>query len=1069
MPFLPDACRGASAVSVFRVAFLVGCVVPGAAQAAAPDPGVVVVRVAPGLAADKAGLRPGDRLIGWSQGPTARGTFSVSLDVTRVEVERGPRGPVAVEGSRGGAPLTLSFFPDEWGLEAEPAGSADAAGETRAWALLERAETLRNRGQFAEAAAAYDDAIRLQESADPEGLGLARMIEGSGVVAYALLRDLPQARARLEKALRILEKEAPRSLAHARTLQAYAQTLTSTVEARKILARAMELAQDLAPESLTHASILYAQAWVTPTADQLALAEHALAIRERLAPESVATAQSLRLVGISLGSLGRFEESRAHYRRAIPLLERVEPLGSTMAGVLESLGILALEHGELGEAEGLLRRALAIREQAESGSKTATTLLNLADVLVLRRELDQAQRHLERARTILEAELPDTEYLAYCLRSLGDVAMERRDAAAAEVHFRRALQIFEKANPTGFARATTESHLGGALALAGRLDEAQAAYLEALRLVGDVVDIKATEMQHDLASLSLRRNDLDAAEKWFDAALAGRKQLAPGSIWEALSAHARGLVASRRGQREAALDFYRRAVEALESQSRRLGGSAEAAAAFRAHFEELYRDLEELLIDAGKPEEAFAVLERARARALLALLSQRDVQFTEVPAPLERERRDADSRHDALFEELAALGADDPKRRDLLRRIEEARHGQDEVRARIRASAPRLAALRDPQTLDLPGVRRALENGTLLVAYSLGPKRARAYAVGPGPQDFAVHDLGQGAPEIRRAVDEFRSAIDKRRGGLRKGLDAQSRALGRVLLGPIRAKLPAARRILVVPDGVLHQLPFSALRDPVDPSRYLIERTPLHVVSSVSLYAQLVGARSERAAGGVVGFGDPAFAAPAVSVDEDAAATRALKLGLRFVPLPAARGELESLRSLAPEDARIWLGAEATEERAKTVGRDARILHFATHGFTDEEFPLESGLALSTPRAKGGDNGLLQAWEIFESLRLDASLVTLSACRTGLGKQLAGEGLLGLTWAFQYAGARSVLASLWEVNDASTGELMRRFYGHLGRGESKAEALRLAQVELLRRRPTSPPYFWAAFQLMGEW
>lgn len=1053
---------------LLRVAFLSVCAATSAASGAAEDAGVEVVSVAPGLAADQAGLRPGDRLARWSQEPAAGGVFSAPHDLMRVEIERGPRGPVAVAGSRGEAPLTVSLFPDEWGLEVRLAVPTDAEPQT-VWALLEQAEAHRKRGRLAEAAAVYDQAIRLQESADPEGLGLARLIEGSGVVAYALLRDLPQARARLEKALRILEKEAPRSLAHARTLQAYAQTLTSTVEARKVLARAVELARDLAPESLTHASILYAQAWVTPTADQLTLAEHSLAIRERLAPESVATAQSLRLVGISLGSFGRFEESRAHYRRAIPLLERVEPLGSTMAGVLESLGILALEHGELGEAEGFLRRALEIREQAGSGSKTATTLLNLADVLVLRRELEQAQRHLERARTILEAELPDTEYLAYCLRSLGDVAMERRDAAAAEAHFRRALQIFEKANPSGFARATTGSHLGGALALAGRLDEAQVAYLEALRLVGDVVDIKATEMQHDLATLSLRRNDLDAAEKWFDAALAGRRKLAPGSIWEALSAHSRGLVASRRGQREVALDFFRRAVEALESQSRRLGGSAEAAAAFRAHFEELYRDLEELLIDTGNPEEAFAVLERARARALLALLTQRDVQFTEVPAPLERERREADRRHDALFEELAALSADDPKRRDLLRRIEEARHSQDDVRARIRASAPRLAALRDPQTLDLPGVRRALEAGTLLVAYSLGPKRARVYAVGPGPQDFAVHELGQGAPEIRRAVDGFRSAIEKRRGGLRQGLDAQSRALGRLLLGPIRAKLPAARRILVVPDGVLHELPFSALRDPVDPGRYLIEKTPLHVVSSVSLYAQLAGARSERAAGRVVGFGDPAFAAPAVSVDEDAAATRALKLGLRFVPLPAARGELESLRSLAPEDARIWLGAEATEERAKTVGREARILHFATHGFTDEEFPLESGLALSTPRDEGGDNGLLQAWEIFESLRLDASLVTLSACRTGLGKELAGEGLLGLTWAFQYAGARSVLASLWEVNDASTGELMRRFYGHLGRGASKAEALRLAQVEMLRRHTTSAPFFWAAFQLMGEW
>jgi CHAT domain-containing protein len=1050
-----------------RVAFLAVCAAaPGLAQ----DAGVVVVGVAPGLAAEKAGLRPGDRLVGWSQGPAARGTFSAARDVMQVEIERGPRGPVAVEGVRGDAPLAVSLFPDEWGLSAQPVKPRDPAPETGAWALFEQAEALRNRGQFADAAVAYGQAIRLQEMADPEGLGLARMIEGSGLAAYALLRDLPQARARLEKALRILEKEAPRSLAHARTLQAFAQTLSSTVDARKVLGRATELAQELAPESLTHASILYAQAWATPTADQLTLAEHALAIRERLAPESVATAQSLRLVGLSLGTFGRLEEARAHYLRAVTLLERVEPLGSTMAGVLDSLGSVANERGELGEAEALLRRSLEIREKAGSGSKTANTLQNLAGVLVLRRELDQAERHLERARTILEEQLPDTEYLAYCLRGLGDLAMERRDAVAAEVYFRRALEIFKRVNPNGFARATTEHHLGGALALANRFDEAQAAYLEALGLVGDVVDVQATEMQHDLGALALRRNDLDAAEKWFDVALAARTKLSPGSIWEALSAHARGRVALRRGQRDAALGFFRQAVAALESQSRRLGGSAEAAAAFRAHFEELYRDLEELLIETGNREEAFAVLERARARALLALLTQRDVQFTEVPAPLERERREADSEHDALFEELAASSADDSKGKDLLRRIEEARHHQDDVRARIRASSPRLAALRDPQTLDLPGVRRVLESGTLLVAYSLGPKQGRVYAVGPGPEDFAVHDLGAGADEVRRAVEEFRSAIEKRRGVLRGALDAQSRALSRLLLSPIVEKLPAARRILVVPDGVLHELPFSALRDPVDPSRYLIEKTPLHVVSSVSLYAQLVGSANERSASRVVGFGDPAFAAPAVSAGKDAAATRALKLGVRFGPLPAARRELEALRSLAPEEARIWLGAEATEERAKTVGRDARILHFATHGFTDEEFPLESGLALSTPASpnQGRENGLLQAWEIFEALRLDADLVTLSACQTGLGKELAGEGLLGLAWAFQYAGARSVLASLWEVDDASTAELMRRFYGHIGRGVSKAEALRLAQVALLRRRPTSAPYFWAAFQLMGE-
>ena len=117
-------------------------------------------------------------------------------------------------------------------------------------------------------------------------------------------------------------------------------------------------------------------------------------------------------------------------------------------------------------------------------------------------------------------------------------------------------------------------------------------------------------------------------------------------------------------------------------------------------------------------------------------------------------------------------------------------------------------------------------------------------------------------------------------------------------------------------------------------------------------------------------------------------------------------------------------------------------------------------------RAEGQDNGLLQAWEIFESVRLDADLVTLSACGTALGREMGGEGLVGLTRAFQYAGARSVLASLWSVSDVSTARFMQSFYGHLRNGKTKDEALRAAQMESLQ---DSHPFHWAAFQLTGDW
>jgi CHAT domain-containing protein len=224
----------------------------------------------------------------------------------------------------------------------------------------------------------------------------------------------------------------------------------------------------------------------------------------------------------------------------------------------------------------------------------------------------------------------------------------------------------------------------------------------------------------------------------------------------------------------------------------------------------------------------------------------------------------------------------------------------------------------------------------------------------------------------------------------------------------------------------------------------------------------------------VVAFGDPRYPASVTAAESPGdPALRSLLTRNRAAlsPLPATRGEVEQLAALYGDAAATFVGEQATEERVKQLAPQARILHFATHGLLDERFPLDSALALSIPEAPGGEqeNGLLQAWEIFERLRLHADLVTLSACDTALGKEAGGEGLVGLTRAFQYAGARSILASLWSVGDASTGELMERFYRYLRAGQSKDEALRRAQLDLLREPATAHPFHWAAFEVIGDW
>ncbi|MET0555231.1 MAG: CHAT domain-containing protein, partial [Vicinamibacteria bacterium] len=297
--------------------------------------------------------------------------------------------------------------------------------------------------------------------------------------------------------------------------------------------------------------------------------------------------------------------------------------------------------------------------------------------------------------------------------------------------------------------------------------------------------------------------------------------------------------------------------------------------------------------------------------------------------------------------------------------------------------------------------------------------------------------------------------------------------LGRALLGPVAERVARAERVLVVGDGPLHLIPFAALGDPGSTRfRYLVEARPVHMAASATVFAELKKGRSPRRDTRLVAFGDPDYAPATASASRPGARLRsAQERGLDLRALPASREEVEGLTRLYPGASRAYVGREATEERAKGVGADASLLHFACHGFADERSPLDSGLALSVPGAwrEGHDNGLLQAWEVFEQVRIDADLVTLSACGTALGKEVSGEGILGLTRAFQYAGARSVLASLWAVNDDSTADLMRRFYGHLKRGRSKDHALRAAQLELIRGGAFAHPGRWAAFTLIGDW
>lgn len=959
----------------------------------------------------------------------------------------------------------------------EGAGIARAGGRSAVEAQLLRTlyETFREADRLDAAAQALDRslAVRRQHGGT---LATAALAEQVGMLAFARGGNTADALKAVAEAAAVLQREAPDSLAHARVrrslgwLQGHPDGLTS-------FALALSLVDRLAPESVAAAVVLRAAAWTErDPAQRLLLITRALRILERLAPESREMVNVLSARASILIRAGDLQGALDHYRRAVAIIERIGPGSQQHATLLNNLGGFWAERGDLIEAEALYRRALEIDERLAPGSVwVGTRLYNLGDLLARRRDYEQAETVFARTLEIVRRSEVSGPLLGRILYQMADLRQARGDAAGAEAALRESLEVVTRKAPGQVAQV--QRRLAAALAESGRYAEAEALYRENLERAEKYVrdgghpGLALAEGHRDMGLLAWRRGDAETAERHYRAAIDLRRAQARDTIDHAESSHDLALVAQRLGRWEEALALFQEAVAALETQARKLGGSEEVRTRYRDHYQRYYRDLEELLLKLGRPREAFEVVERARARGLLALLASRDLALGgEVPPELERDRRRADGDHDRLFRALQAPSLDDAAREKLGRELNEARQAQEDARARIRVSAPRSAALRDPEPLDLAGVRSALAPGALLLAFSLGAESGSVYAVGPGPDEFAVEPLAAGSEWLRDEVRGFRQAIDAHRSRLqRSAIASRSRRLTEKLLRPVAGRLRRASSVVIVPDAALHVLPFAALMDPGAPGeRYLVESTSVQVVSSVTLYETL--ARVSRPGGPeahAVGFGDPAY--PAGSSVDAPALTRARSSGLRLRPLPASRGEIEALRSLSP-DAQLWTGAAATEEKAKSVGRDTRFLHFACHGFLDERFPLESGLALAIPGAPapGQENGFLQAWEVFEGMRLDADLLTLSACQTGLGHEMAGEGLLGLTWAFQYAGARSVLASLWEVSDTSTAELMKRLYRHLAAGVPRAEALRRAQVDLLRRRTTAAPYFWAAFTLFGD-
>jgi CHAT domain-containing protein len=420
------------------------------------------------------------------------------------------------------------------------------------------------------------------------------------------------------------------------------------------------------------------------------------------------------------------------------------------------------------------------------------------------------------------------------------------------------------------------------------------------------------------------------------------------------------------------------------------------------------------------------------------------------------------------------------------------------VQASIRKISPQYAALTRPQPLGFKEIQQQLDAGTLLLEYSLGEERSYLWAVSVDslktyvlPKRAEIQNLAQKVYEtlIARSVTKLETSAQRKSRIAEADVEFQKTAteLSRMILEPAAGDL-GTKRLVIVAEGALQYVPFAALSVPGVVYQPLILRHEVISLPSASAFAVQREnlANREPAPKTLAVIADPVFSFgdPRVKPGSDSPvqiATRSLEHGpaastgvgqLSIARLPFTRWEADQILAVA----RAGSNLKALDFRANramaTSGELSkyRYVHFATHGYLDTARAGLSAIVLSLYDEKGNpQDGFLRAHDIY-NLKMPAELVVLSACETGLGKDVRGEGLEGLTRGFMYAGARRVVVSLWNVNDKATAALMQRLYtGMLRTNKTPAAALRAAQIEMLRSGQWQAPYYWAAFVMQGEW
>jgi tetratricopeptide (TPR) repeat protein len=955
-------------------------------------------------------------------------------------------------------------------------------------------------------------AFEIKHRLAPDPLAEAISLNSLGTMAW-YQRDLKAAIEYHQRALAIREKLAPESLAVAESLHnlgLVANEQTNLKAAADYFARALAIRQRLAPDSLDVAQSLYGLGNATLMQGDLKAAagyhQRALAIREKLAPDSMDVGQSLKNLGNVAYRHGDLETATEHYRRALAIQEKLAPGSTYVAADLNNLGLVANDQGNLKAAEDYWRRTVGIYEKISPDSLAmAITQNNLGILAEERGDLKGAAEYHRRALAIRQHQAPESLAVASSLNNLGIVAYDQWDLKAAADYHRRSLAIKEKLAPDSQDVAHSLGNLGNVAVRQGDLNAATEDYQRAMaieqRLAPDSLPV--AESLNNLGNVANDQGDLKAAAEYYRQALDIREKLAPESLALAESLDSLAAVARGSGDMASAETLAGRAWRITQRQAEAVT-SDEARQAFSSSIQAYAGTLLSVQVARREPEVAFATLEEGRAQALARLLFERQAVLNQASADLWPRHQEALAKLHRAEEALnqterqpGGFAEAEQQKQEARKAYQQARDEIDQLWAEIQKREPRAFT----PTLNLAEARRTLGGESAFVAFAIKDDEAYALALGGGEKGRVLAEKLQLVPAAGRTAAAKRDAakrIENRILGFwdvshtppdsgaasqasSRSLVADGRELFNALFpGGIGKLVRQSKRLILSPDGPLWQLPFAALVTDMDANgnpHYLGERVALTYAPSLALYAQLRKEAPQLQKGArptVLAVGDPAFDRKVELDPKDPDADRRwaglYPPGARPARLRATAREAQVIAQLYGGNP--LTGDQATEAEVRKRIEKADVIHLATHGALETALPMSSGIMLTPPQnepaiGETDNDGALQAWEIFSQLKLRAELVVLSACDTARGEVVKGEGVVGLTRALEYAGARSIVATQWSVSSGeSTTQLMQEFHKNLRKGEAKDEALKDAMAVVRKEHPH--PFYWAPFILLGD-